>query len=809
MLKNVWLNYRHWRNRKSLVWKQRHQKEKESWFWYYFWLIYAYIMDFIKGIFRLLCFTILLTVLISIWFLNAKVKPLYEKYEQQVDEILVDASIEDFKINQGSIIYNSDGEVIANLFDTANLEYVEYKDIPQDVIDAFVAIEDQTFWTNTGIDYMSIAKVVFDYVHSDGENMRGASTITQQLARNIYLTHEVSFDRKIKEILISQRLTETYTKEQIIEFYCNDICFANGIYGIQGASRAYFNKDIQECNLSEIAYLCAIPNRPEYYNPFNNPNTAIERRDLIIDVMFTEGYITQEELDEAKTYKIKIEEPEYAFNNYETTYALDCAIRYFMRLDGFKFKYYFETQEEYDNYHTEFDEVYQQEMNKIYHGGYHIYTSLDSEVYAKLQEILDNQLSFDTEIDEDTEMYALQGALTVIDNSTHKTVAVVGGRTQEGNNSVYSLNRAFQGVRQPGSSFKPIAVYTPALEWGYNADSQVTNISVAQAKQTGVDAQKLGGSKTTLRYAVEKSLNGTAWQVFDKLTPNVCMSYITNMRFSHISPDDYYNSSSLGGLTYGVETTEMAAAYSCLTNHGSFNEDTCIISIIDSEGRELYIQETPLQVYKMEKADEMVDILKGVVTRGTATSMNWYGYTDTEAFAKTGTTNDNKDGWMCGATSYYSIAVWVGFDTPRSMSNLYGSTYPARIWRDSMLYLIEGKETTTLDEAGKTLGDYYSYLEGRDDSEIISENYTVADYRKDRVIGETVYAIIEEMEESTSFSEIEELYKEAYEIISTIYSNSYANELKTLLEGTYKAKFETEETTQSTTEVDENEETQE
>ena len=197
----------------------------------------------------------------------------------------------------------------------------------------------------------------------------------------------------------------------------------------------------------------------------------------------------------------------------------------------------------------------------------------------------------------------------------------------------------------------------------------------------------------------------------------------------------------------------------------------------------------------------MVDILIGVLTKGSASKLDWYDSTETEAFCKTGTTNNSKDGWLCGATPYYSIAVWVGYDTPKALNNLYGATYPGQIWKDSMLYMIDGLDTAKLERDNSSSisdedkdeehnGGYYSYLEGRDDSEILSDGYTVADYRSDRVIGEDVYAIIKKMNEldkdSASFSsDLEGLYYEGQQYVDSIFSRKYTSEMQGKLDEAY------------------------
>ena len=187
--------------------------------------------------------------------------------------------------------------------------YLPYDQIPPNVVNAFVAIEDRTFWENPGIDIKSIVKVIIDAVVSKGKNIRGASTITQQLARSIFLSNGVSMDRKFQEIAISLELTEKYSKEQIMEFYVNNVFFANGYYGIEAAAQGYFSKPASELTLSETAYLCAIPNSPSRYNPYNDKNRAVDRRDLILDAMYEVGFISWEDMEQAKNEEIRINEP--------------------------------------------------------------------------------------------------------------------------------------------------------------------------------------------------------------------------------------------------------------------------------------------------------------------------------------------------------------------------------------------------------------------------------------------------------------------------------------------------------------------
>lgn len=773
-------------------------------------LLVSFILDILRIIKNLILSILVILIICGIAvmiFAWIKIKPIYTEYDNFATQIIDESTYEDFKLTESSYVYDSNGKLLAKLKANMDSEYLEYEDIPVEVVDAFVAVEDRTFWDNPGIDIKGLIRVGLDAIKTKGDEVHGASTITQQLARNIYLTHEVSIERKVKEMLISLKLTEKYSKEDIMEFYCNDICFANTFYGIQSASMGYFNKDVDELSLSQITYLCAIPNSPEYYNPYKNPDRAVVRRDKILKDMLELGLITTADYNEAISEEIIIEKPTYEFNDYMTTYAIDCAVHYLLDMDGFDFRYNFEDMADYENYNNKYLEAYAEAKNKLYSGGYSVYTSLDSEVQANLQEVLDKQLSFNNEVNAATGVYELQGAITAYDNISGKVIAVIGGRSQEVESETYSLNRAYQSYRQPGSTIKPLVVYTPALINGYGTESTVFNISVSEAKKKGVDVQTLTGDMMTLRNALELSKNGVAWQLFDKFGADECMSYLNEMEFKQICPDDYFNASSLGGLTYGVTTVEMAGAYATLQNHGTYRRPTCIKSMVDRNGIDIYREPEEKQVYSARAADTMVDMMEGVLTRGTAAKLNWNSASGGMiAAAKTGTTNSCKDGWLCGFTPYYTVSVWVGYDNPRVMDNLYGATYPGNIWKESMLNLIEceeivrdfeqadyemyGEEDDTFTVASDLPEHAYElYMSGRSDDEVLSDNYTVYNYRKDRVIGEKVQEIINSIYAlPQGDAQLESLYVQGCSVIETIYGRKYTAEMQSQLDTAYYSK---------------------
>lgn len=642
---------------------------------------------------------------------------------------LVDSSTPDtFRLAQTSYIYSDDGTQLAALAESEDATYLSYEDIPADVVNAFVSVEDRTFWNNSGVDYKGILRVCVNYVKTKGQVAEGASTITQQLARGTFLSNEKTLSRKIKEIFIARQLTKKYTKEQIMEFYCNSCCFANGIYGVEDASQKYFGRSVSDLSLSETAYICAIPNRPEYYNPLKNSENAISRRNKILQDMYECDYITKDAGDAALAENITVAEvsdEEDTFYNYEATYAINCAIRYLMKQDGFEFKSHFEDDADYDTYNAYYDEMYKQAKHKLYTGGYKVTTTMNLKAQKNLQKIFDKELAFNTKVDESTGIYQFQGAMTVIDNETGKVVAMIGGRSQDELQQTYSLNRGFQSFKQPGSSIKPLVIYTPALEEGYDANSTLTEIDVKAAKKsTSEKISKMSGKKMSLRYAVEDSKNGCAYSLYNIITPKVGLSYIENMNFSKIVQQDYTLSSGLGGLHHGTNTVEMANAYSTLENHGEYRQADCISSILDASGNEIYEEPESKTVYTRSASDQMTDILEGVLnsSAGTAKGLKWSSASDVAAAAKTGTTNDNNVAWFCGYTPYYTISVWVGYDYPKSVKGLWGNTYPAYIWKEAMLYMIDGKDEADFDLEGKKATGNKNVISDEDDSSAPKES---------------------------------------------------------------------------------------
>lgn len=644
---------------------------------------------------KIFLLVVLLAVLTALGIFYFKYGDELLGWRNEAVKIVKNSSVDTFRSSETSIIYASNKSMMAKLKGDKDSYYLEANNIPQSVKDAFIITEDRDFFKHEGVNYLSTMKAAFLLVKSKINNekpSRGGSTITQQLARGVFLSNEQTYERKFREMFIATEMEKKYSKSQILEFYINNIYFANGYYGIEAAAKGYFSKSASELDLAETAFLCAIPNSPNRYNPLEHFDDTNERKERILAQMLEGEMITAAEYSDA-CYKDIIMKPAESIKNqnYTTTFAMNCAAKALMDAKGFEIKTSFKSDAEREEYEKEYDEMFDECYKSLYTGGYRIYTSLNKKKQNKLQKVVNQQL--DGFKDKTDGIYKLQGAATCIDNETGFVVAIVGGRKQKILTG-YTLNRAYQSYRQPGSCFKPVAVYTPQLERGYTPDSIVDDSYFEGGPKNSSGTYS---GKVPLRYAVEHSKNVVAWKLFDELTPQVGLQYVKDMNFANIVDTDNTLAASLGGLTNGVTTVEMASAYAALANDGVYRTPTCIKKITDSEGKVIinYSKNSrKKQIYKKDAAHMMTDILRGVLIRGTAAGS---GLDNMDCAGKTGTTSDQRDGWFCGYTPYYTTTVWVGYDQPKTMSDLYGNTYPLRIWRDFMMQIHDGLDNKEFD----------------------------------------------------------------------------------------------------------------
>lgn len=636
---------------------------------------------FIWNTVKVLIIVLLLGALVAgIWLYHEYAGPVLS-LKAKAERIADQSREEDFKSALTSIIYDANGEKITTLRSEKASYYLSYKELPKWAVDVMLVTEDKKFYAHEGVDFLANVRAFYYLVKNKGEITQGGSTITQQLARNIYLTNEVSYERKLVEVFLAWELEKKYSKNEILEFYLNNIYFGNGYYGIQAAAYGYFGRSVKDLSLSETIFICAIPNNPSLYDPLVRMNKTLERRDRMLKQLWEDGKITKEEYDVAVTEEIVLGKSSVSRHNYVETYVYYCAIRALMEQDGFTFRTSFSGDVDRAAYEERYEAAYSYWQQKLYTGGYRVYTSIDLEKQALLQEAVNEGTSEFKDVNEEG-IYELQAAAVCIDNATGYVVAIVGGREQE--YAGYTLNRAYQSFRQPGSSVKPLIIYTPWFERGLTPDTMV------------LDAKFDGGPKNsgsylgeiTVRTAVEQSKNTVAWKLFSELTAETGLSYLINMKFRRIVETDYVPAASLGGLTYGASALEMASAYAALENDGVFRTPTCIVQITDIDGKEIVgdtIQKT--RIYEKNAARTMTDVLKGVMKVGTARKKN---LETAIAAGKTGTADDKKDGWFIGYTAYYTTSVWVGCDMPKEMEDLSGSTYPLSIWKTYMDMIHEG-----------------------------------------------------------------------------------------------------------------------
>lgn len=603
------------------------------------------------------------------------------KLQQAAKELVDNSSKDTFMATQNTVIYDNDGNELCTMRDSKDLYYVEYNDIPTDIVNAFIVMEDKKFYEHGGIDIKGIMRAIIANQKSN-KISQGASTITQQLARNIFLSTEQTWERKVEEMFIAMGMEKKYTKQEILEFYLNNIYFANGYYGVEAAARGYFNKSVGDLTLAQQAFIAAIPNSPSRYNPLENFDATQTRQQLILKTMYDNDIINTGEYYAALDEEIVLDQPEKSNNNSVETYVRRCATESMMQAYGFEFRYTFDSEDDYNTYKDNYDSVYTLYQQKLLSGGYSVYTSINMDIQNQLQSSIDNNLAKYTTMSDDG-IYEMQGAATCIDNTTGNVVAIVGGRSQE--LSGYTLNRAFQSYRQPGSSIKPLSVYTPYLQLGNTPDTIVVDEAIEGGPK---NADNTYAGSMTLRDAVKLSKNTVAWKVYEQITPQAGSSFLMNMMFKKIWPDKDLIAPALGGFTYGVTTEEMAGGYAAIANDGVFRKPTCITTIKNADGKKI-VDETSrgTRVYESKAARMMIDMMKTVVESGTGTAAKT---SNAIVAGKTGTTNSNKDSWFVGFSKYYTTSVWMGYDMPKEMTSPGKVT--CAIWKDFMESIHTGLE---------------------------------------------------------------------------------------------------------------------
>ena len=600
-------------------------------------------------------------------------------------------SVSDFTLDLSSTIYCEDPNTgqyveLAVVHGEVNRDWVDYKDMPIALSHAAVAIEDKRFYTHKGVDwYRTIA--AFGNMFLGMKDTFGGSTITQQMIKNVTHYDDVTIKRKFTEIFRALDYEKTNSKEDILELYLNTIYLGEGCYGVGSASYKYFGKDVSELTLAECASLIGITNNPSLYDPYINRERNLKRQQLILDEMYDQGFIeTEAEYRAAKNQNIEFREEELEQENSQVySWFVDTVIRDVMN----------DLQEKLG---------YSEQLAQLtlYRGGLQIYTTLNPEIQAKMDEVFTDLESLPQSYRDSSQQ--LQAAMVIEDPYTGDIVALAGGTGDKADYGSLSGNHATLSMRPPGSSIKPLSVYSPALDLGMIQPYTVFDDN-KEGKLKGTnwypnnDDYKNNGVMT-VRNAVRRSVNTVAAQIVDKLTPAVSFDYLKNryglttlvesktLADGRTISDIGYASMALGQLSYGATVRDMTAAYTAFSNKGIMTKGRTYTRILDSNGELLYenIPESRVAVSEVA-AWQMQSMMRDVVRGGTgyeASIENMY------TCGKTGSSSSWQDRWFCGFTPYYTSAIWVGYETPE---HLYFNGNPAcQIWKRVMAPIHEGLE---------------------------------------------------------------------------------------------------------------------
>ncbi len=536
-----------------------------------------------------------------------------------------------------------------------NRLWVSYDEMPEDLINAFVSIEDKRFFIHKGVDTRRTIGAVLGFI--TGNDSYGGSTITQQLIKNVSGEDDVTIQRKIQEILRALNMEKQRDKTEILEMYLNTIYLSKGCYGVAAAANKYFDKDISELSLVECAALAAIPQNPSKYDPVAHPENNLERREIVLNQMYENDYIdktyTLEEIRAAKEEELQLA----TTSTIPTTstvhsWFVDTVINDVVA----------DLQTEYS-----YDE--QTAKNLLYSGGLKIYITIDREIQDAIDAIYQNPDNFPSH----GTGVQVESAITVIDQRTGDIVGIVGGRGVK--DTPLAFNRATMAKRQPGSSIKPLGVYSIALEKGlinYSTVIDDTPFTYDLEKNStwpqNFSTKYLG--LITVAEAVRQSYNTVAVKVLDMIGTRNSYDFMVNkFHFSTLVESDAdYAPLALGGFTHGVTTRDMATAYAAIANGGVYNHSRTYTKVLNSHDNVILDNtQNPEVILSEDTTAVMTRLLQDVVSSGTGTALTLRRQVDVAA--KTGTTNDNKDAYLCGYTPYYTAACWVGYDEPKTLLN--------------------------------------------------------------------------------------------------------------------------------------------
>ncbi|MCM1339591.1 MAG: PBP1A family penicillin-binding protein [Muribaculaceae bacterium] len=570
--------------------------------------------------------------------------------------------LNDFKPTIVTQFFSADGEIIKT-FTAYTYDRVELKDVPEELQKALIATEDKNFYKHGGYDIFGIIRSSIQNVLAR-HTVQGASTLTQQLARILFLSNERTMTRKIKEIEVAARIEKTISKDKILEMYLNNVYLGAGAYGVSAASKIYFNKKLSQLTLPELALIAGLPQAPSVYNPYNNKDLAIQRRNQVLKRMLTMKYITKDEYDKAIEADVKLSSVPQIYTTNKAPYFSDYVLKELQQL-GF-------------------------EETDIIQGGYKVITTLDSKAQEAANEsILRNMRGWGLT------NASQQAAVFSFDPNNGRILVYAGGK----NYSESQYDRV-QSIRPPGSAFKPI-VYAAAMEKGISPNDLVDDSPITIGNWSPHNSSPKYRGKIPVYKALMISSNVCAARIIQNVG---IRSVIQLARVLGIStPLEYDYTISLG--SNGVKLFEFVRAYGAFANGGYVVQPYAIERIEDSRGRTIYKAGKSKTTHQLslKTAAEMTAMLKTVIQSGTGTAAN----IGKPAAGKTGTTDEYKDAYFVGYTPEVVTGVWVGDDNNKKINGLYGGTVPAKIWKDIMLVATKNSTQTDFDYPPVELANYH------------------------------------------------------------------------------------------------------
>ncbi len=589
---------------------------------------------------RRIVFVLASAVFLLVLFFAGTVAGLVYAYSRNLPDI---NKMADFQPSRATRVYARDGTPLASLF-RQNRIWIPISKVPQRVRNAFVATEDRNFYVHHGVDFFGILRAAYaDYRH---EEFQGASTITQQLARALFLSGEVSISRKVQEALLAIEIERYYTKDEILERYLNLIYFGSGAYGIQAAAHTYFGRDVDRLDVAQAALLAGLPAAPSAYSPYVSLTRARERQHHVLGRMLASHYVTLAEERAAEDEPLKLV-------GERQTGLLSFAYPYFTTYVQYVLEQQFGIQATYE-------------------GGLEVDTTLD----PKLQQLAEESVNWGVRSAIGEGIGAHEAALVAIRPSTGEILAMVGGAG--GFTLKHQFNRAWQALRQPGSSFKAF-VYSAAIDSGMPPTTLVDDAPVRYPMGDGSwwapmddDFRYLG--PVTLRYALAQSRNIVAVKLAQMVGVDRVIEYAHRMGVhATLEPN---LSLALGSSV--VSPLDMASGFATIADQGIHIEATPIRLVKDSLGSPILDRRFPVEneVFSAGTAYIMTSMLEGVISEGTGTNAD----IGRPAAGKTGTTSSYRDAWFVGFTPDLAVAVWLGNDDYTQMNESYGGNIPARIW---------------------------------------------------------------------------------------------------------------------------------